>query len=293
MRYRHYLIDECGLSASTVRLYLQATGVFLDHTFANRIVDLKNLCLDDVYQHIRITCQGLKPATINNHVTALRHFFGYLYWCGDISIDLRSAIFTVRNKPPSNLPKTLAPNQVEKLIDSCATDCEQGRRDRAVLLLLARLGLRAIEVARLTLDDINWVKAVVTVSGKGGRRDQLPLPNDVGAAIADYLLNGRPECATRSLFVTCRAPYRGFQSSSTVYRIFRKASERTGLFAQIQGGSHLLRHALATTMLRNGTGLEDIGQILRHNCPDTTRIYAKVDFDSLRPLAPQWPGGTS
>ena len=291
LRYRCHILDECGLSAKTVKLYLQAVGVFLDNTFATRTVDLKALCLDDVYRHIRITCRELKPATIKVHVTALRSFFAYLYWCGDIPTDLRGGIFAVRNKRLSNIPRFLEPNQVENLINSCDVSCVQGRRDRAVLLLLARLGLRAVEVAHLTLDDINWFKAVVTITGKGGRRDQLPLPDDVGAAITDYLLNGRSECTTRSLFVTVKAPYRGFQSSSIVRKIFRNASERTGVNTQVQGGPHLLRHSMATTMLRNGALLEDIGQILRHNCPDSTRIYAKVDFDSLRPLAPQWPGG--
>lgn len=291
LRYRHHLLEQCGLSANTVRLYLQVVGVFLDTTFKAQAVDLERLCLDDVYRYIRVTCYGLMPATIKVHVAALRSFFAYLYWSGDVATDLRGGIFTVRNRPRSGIPKTLEPNQIEELIDSCDTGCAQGRRDRAVLLLLARLGLRAVEVARLTLDDINWFKAVVTVSGKGGRRDQLPLPDDVGVAIADYLLNGRPRCTTRSVFITVKAPYRGFQSSSTVRNIFRRASERTGLYTRIRGGAHRLRHSMATAMLQNGALLEDIGQILRHNCPDSTRIYAKVDFDSLRPLAPKWPGG--
>ena len=294
LRYRRHLLNECGLSECTVKAYSQAVDVFLDSTFGTRTVDLKSLCLDDVYRHIRALSgeRRLRPATVKVHVAALRSFFAYLFWCGDIPTGLRKAIFTVRSKPPSVIPKTLESDQIEKLIGSCDTDCAKGKRDRAVLLMLARLGLRAIEVVRLTLDDINWFESVVTISGKGGRRDQLPLPDDVGSVIADYLLKGRPECATRSLFITDRAPYRGLQSSTSVASIFRRAAERSGVSNRIDGGTHLLRHSLATAMLRNGARLEDIGQILRHNSPDSTRIYAKVDFDSLRPLAPQWPGQT-
>ena len=144
---------------------------------------------------------------------------------------------------------------------------------------------------RLTLDDIDWSNGKITVAGKGGRHDVLPLPHQVGEALAAYLQGDRPICATRRVFVRRYAPVNGFQSSAAVGHIVRRAFVRAGIERSGRGAAHLLRHSLATGMLRNGASLEEIGQILRHRSPDSTRIYAKVDLDALRPLAPAWPGG--
>ena len=152
--------------------------------------------------------------------------------------------------------------------------------------------MRACEVVRLTLDDIDWSGAVVTVSGNGGRCDPLPLPHEVGEALAAYLLKGRPVCATRHLFVTVNAPRRAL-TVSAIGSVVHCAFARAGIKPPARGAAHLFRHSLASGMLRNGATLEEIGQILRHNSPDSTRIYAKVDIEGLRPLAPVWPGGAS
>jgi site-specific recombinase XerD len=166
----------------------------------------------------------------------------------------------------------------------------QGLRDEAILLLLARLGLRAGEVARLSLDDLDWDAGELVIRGKRGRLDRLPLPWDVGEALGRYLREARPACPTRQVFVCLRAPRRGFQAGNAVGTIVRRALARAGLHPPHRG-AHLLRHSLATRLLREGASLMEIGDLLRHQNLDTTRIYAKVDEPALRRLAPPWPGG--
>jgi integrase len=178
---------------------------------------------------------------------------------------------------------------VEQLLRCCDRDRVAGQRDYTVLLLLARLGLRAGEVVHLHLDDIDWRAGRLHVRGKGGRSDVLPLPTDVGEALATYLRGGRPRCSTRRVFVRARAPYAGFASSAAIDSIVRRALQRAGLEPP-RKGAHLLRHSLATGMLRDGASLAEIGQLLRHRLPQTTEIYAKVDPVALSALAQPWPG---
>jgi len=158
------------------------------------------------------------------------------------------------------------------------------------LILLARLGLRAGEVVALTLNDIDWESGLITVRGKGARRDQLPIIEDVGKALAAYLRHGRPRCETRRVIIRARAPHRGFSGSAAIGDIVRRALRRAGL-DPVRKGAHLLRHSLATTMLQRGASLAEIGQILRHATPNTTEIYTKVDLAALSALAQPWPGG--
>ena len=292
-RYQSFLFNERGASQNTVLAYLSTIRVFLGDCFESRPADLGFLDLDDVNRFIRHSCQIHCPATTKVHVAALRSFTRYLYQSGIIAADIADGIAGVKTWRLSSLPKGLEPDRVEAVLASCNRETVTGRRDHSVLLLLAHLGLRACEVVRLTLDDIDWSNALITVSGKGGRHDDLPLPHEVGEALVAYLRDGRPTCATRRLFVGRRAPLRGFQSSSAVVHIVRHAFARAGIERPGRGAAHLLRHSLATRMLRNGASLEEIGQILRHQSPDSTRIYAKVDLDALRPLAPAWPGGAA
>ncbi len=167
-----------------------------------------------------------------------------------------------------------------------------GRRDYAILLLLARIGLRANEIRLLCLEDIDWGSGRLTVHGKGGRSATMPLPMEVGAAIADYLQHGRPRCSCRHVFLRHLAPHRGFTSSSMISQVAKAALRRAGVERVAHRGAHLFRHSLATRLLRAGASLTEIGQVLRHQKHDTTRIYAKVDLASLRSLAQPWPGGT-
>jgi site-specific recombinase XerD len=180
--------------------------------------------------------------------------------------------------------------QVRRLAQSCDRNSPCGRRDFAALLLLARLGLRAGELVHLALEDIDWSSGTVLIRGKSSREDRLPLPPDVGRALVCYLKNGRPRCSSRRVFIRMKAPHVGFSSSVAICNIVRRALIRIGLEPEHKG-AHLLRHSLAVQMLRGGASLTQIGQILRHQQPQTTEIYAKVDLTALRAVAQPWPGG--
>ncbi len=290
-RYERFLFDERGVSPRTVQTYLSSVRALFGDRFHSG--SPAALALQDINRFILHSCQRHSPATTRGHVTALRSFTGYLYRSGIMATDIADGIAGVRACRLSNLPRGLEPDQVQAVLDSCDRGTVIGRRDYGVLLLLALLGLRACEVVRLTLDDIDWSNAEISVVGKGSRRDVLPLPHEVGEGLAAYLQAGRPSCATRRVFVGRYAPVHGFQSSAAVGHIVRRALAQAGIERPGRGAAHLFRHALATRMLRNGASLEEIGQILRHQHPDSTRIYAKIDLDALRPLAPAWPGGAA
>ena len=222
--------------------------------------------------------------------TALRGFFRFLRFRGEINSDLAAAVPTVADWRLSGLPKYLEPEKVERLLQNCDQSTAIGQRDYAILLILARLGLRAGEIVAMTLDDIDWEAGVITIRGKGSRRDQLPIPQDVGEAFVAYLRYGRPQCATRRVFIRARAPRIGFSGSAAIDDIVRRALARAEL-NPIHKGAHLLRHSLATKMLHRGVRLAEISEILRHSSPTTTEIYAKVDLAALNKLAQPWPGG--
>jgi site-specific recombinase XerD len=196
----------------------------------------------------------------------------------------------VANWSNSTLPKFLQPGQTQQVLDHCDRRSTVGMRNYAILLLLARLGLRACEVVALTLDDIDWEAGHLTVRGKGGQRAQMPLPADVGRAIAIYLRKGRPPCESRRVFIREHAPRVGFANSAAISTLVQRALADAGVDSP-RTGAYVFRHSLATEMLRHGASLSEIGQLLRHAHPDTTQIYAKVDVCALRPLALRWPGG--
>ena len=191
----------------------------------------------------------------------------------------------------ATLPTYLSAAQVRKVLDGCDRETVMGRRDYAILLLLAKLGLRADEVATLTLDDIDWRASEILVRAKGRQRARMPIPPDVGAAIVAYLRNGRPKSSCRRLFVRTLAPHVGFASGCAITMIAKVALDRVGIEGCAHRGAHIFRHSLATELLRSGATLSEIGQLLRHESHDTTRIYAKVDIDALRTLSLPWPGG--
>ena len=176
------------------------------------------------------------------------------------------------------------------MLDCSERNTAVGRRNYAILLLLARLGLRACEVVALNLEDIDWENARITIRAKGGRWNQLPLPTDVGEALALYLRHARPSCPCRRVFIRDRAPRRGFAGSQAICPVVRRAIQRAGV-ESARKGAHLFRHSLATSMIRQGASLDEIGELLRHRSPNTTAIYAKVDLPALRSLALPWPGG--
>ena len=221
-------------------------------------------------------------------VTALRSFFRFLLRDAKIQVDLAACVPTVANWQLSSVPKYLSAEEIQRLLDACDRSTPTGRRDYAILLLLARLGLRAGEVVALEFDDVDWRAGEIRVRGKGLFHDRLPLLTEPGEALAAYLRTDRPETRTRRIFVRMQAPHTGFAGPSTVSTIVRRALERAGLHPPAKG-AHLLRHTLATGMLRGGASMAEIGQVLRHRSPNTTEIYAKVDLQGLRSLAQPWP----
>ena len=221
----------------------------------------------------------------------LRSFLRYLRYRGEISCDLASSVPTVRTWELTSLPSYLDPGNIKRVLATCDRHTALGRRDYAILVVLARMGLRANEIRLLTLDDIDWESGHLMVQGKGGHDALMPLPKEVGAAIADYLRHGRPRSDNRRVFLSYSAPHDGFSRSCAITRVAAEALKRAGVDGVAHKGAQLFRHSLATQMLRAGASLTEIGQVLRHRNQDTTRIYAKVDLRSLRELALPWPGG--
>jgi site-specific recombinase XerD len=204
---------------------------------------------------------------------------------------LAASVPTVANRRLSTVPRYLLPQEIERVLQTCDRCTAVGHRDYAILLLLARLGLRAGEVVALQLEDVHWRTGEILVRGKGGVHERMPLPADVGEALASYLRQGRPPCHTRRVFVRTRAPRRGLATSEAITAIVRRALERADVHPASKGAAHLFRHGLATFMLRRGATMGEVGEVLRHRNPNTTAIYAKVDFEGLRSLAQPWPMG--
>jgi site-specific recombinase XerD len=288
--YARFLTQERGLVQSTLDNYLPIARRFLVRHFGSRKLRLMTLRAHDVSEFILHHLAGWAPKRVQLACSALRSFLGHLFQTGRLATNLAAAVPTVACRPRDGLPRFLEPQQVEQLLRHCDRGCAAGQRDYAVLLLLARLGLRAGEIVQLSLEDINWAAGELRIRGKSARIDRLPLPSDVGRALACYLKQGRPRCASRRVFVRTKAPRQGFSGSAAVDGIVDRALTRAHLDAPHRG-AHLLRHSLATRMLRGGVSLTQIGQVLRHQLPQTTEIYAKVDLEALRKLAQPWPGG--
>jgi integrase/recombinase XerD len=282
-----------ALASATVESYTRLARQFLAWRFGQGDVCLRDLRPTDAIAFVRHESKRLAPPALKAVTNALRSFLRFGEFRGEVPAGLAAGVPSVATwttTPP--IPKAIAAEHAQRAIDSCDRSTAVGRRDRAVLLLLARLGLRACEVIRLALDDIDWDQAHLRVRGKGGRQSLLPLPVDVGAAIAAYLENGRPPCKDRHLFLRSLAPVRGLlDGSDGVGSIVRYALERAKVDAPHRG-SHQFRHALAAHMLRQGASLPEIGQVLRHRSPQSTSLYAKVDLAALRTLVMAWPGGT-
>jgi site-specific recombinase XerD len=288
--FARYLTRERGLAPATLLNYVPIARCFLRERFGGAPPRLDELSPRDVHQFVLRQSRIVSRKRAQLIVSALRSFLRYLYVRGDITTELAAAVPTVASWRLTELPKALPPAQVERLLHSCDCRTPGGRRDYAILLLLARLGLRAGEVVAMILDDIDWESGVVTVRGKGARHEPLPLPQDVGEALVDYLRHARPRCDTRRVFVRLHAPRCGFASSCAIEDVVHRALARAGLDPAFKG-AHLLRHSLATRLLKHGASLAEIGELLRHRRPETTQIYAKVDLASLRALARPWPGG--
>ena len=288
--FRRYLLHECGRSPATLLNYVPVIEQFLSERFRNRAPNFARLRAPDVTGFVMRYARRLSPLRAGLMVTALRSFFRYLRHRGAIATDLAGCVPTVPNWSLSTLPRFLPAATVEHILKRCDRKTSVGRRNHAILLLLARLGVRAGEVVGLTLDDIDWSTGQIAIRGKGGKSAPLPLAADVGAALAAYLRHDRPRSATRRVFLRHRAPLAGFANSSTISSVVRRALKHAGV-ESAHTGAHVLRHSLATSLLRQGGSLDEIGELLRHQSPNTTAIYAKVDVAALHTLALPWPGG--
>ncbi|MGZ8172893.1 tyrosine-type recombinase/integrase [Methylobacter sp.] len=288
--FQQYLIYQRNLAPSTIHSYLNTVEHFLSQRFETMSPNLDALCAQDVTGFMLQQARRYSAGQTQLIASALRSFFRFLLQQALITTNLAQCVPTPARRRLSTLPKFISADDVERLLHSIEQKTPEGRRNHAIMQLLARLGLRAAEVAALTLNDLDWDAGEIIVRGKGGRCDRLPLPYEVGQAIANYLCDGRPSCSTRCVFVRHRAPQRGFANGEAVGTIVRRALDRAGL-NPAHKGAHLLRHSLATRLLRNGASLAEIGELLRHRNINTTQIYAKVDESALRKLALPWPGG--
>jgi len=288
--FERYLMKERGLSRATLLNYLPYAERFLCERFGDGAAELEELGPSDISAFILRYAKTQSPGRAKLMVTALRSLFRFLRMSGRIETDLAACVPTVANWRMSTVPKSIRPEEVERLLESCDQTSATGQRNYAILLILARLGLRAGEIVAMTLDDINWEAGELTVRSKGGRQHRLPLPHAVGEALVRYIRDVRPRCSTRKVFIRMKAPLRGFAGSIAICSIVSRALDHAGLHPPCKG-AHLLRHSLATRMLCNGGSLTEIGEVLGHRLPNTTEIYAKVDLTALRRIARSWLGG--
>ncbi|HTP77158.1 MAG TPA: tyrosine-type recombinase/integrase [Rhizomicrobium sp.] len=286
-----YLLSERGLAPKTIVRHLPIIRGFLNEVCSGGADDLCKISQADVIGYIERHAQDWSPKTGKAMCSSLRAFLRYLHHRKLHPRALADCVPSIRGWKLATLPTYLSAAQVRKALDGCDRETVMGRRDHAILLLLARLGLRANEVETLTLDDVDWRASEILIRAKGRQRARMPLPPDVGAAIAAYLRDGRPKSSCRRLFVRTLAPPVGFASGCAITQIAKTALDRAGIEGCAHRGAHIFRHSLATELLRSGATLSEIGQLLRHKSHDTTRIYAKVDIDALRTLSLPWPGG--
>jgi len=288
-RYRAYLTDERGLTASTIKTYDHYARLFLGEQVTAARLDLHELSGAEVIQFVRRQSSIRSVADAKSLVTALRSVLRFLHVNGEAPARA-NAVPAVAGWKAAGLPRALSPEQVESILASCDRTMDSGRRDYAMLILLAQLGLRAREVLRLELDDLDWRRGELLVRGKGHQFEHLPLLHAVGEALSEYLVHSRVQGESRRVFVKTLAPAGGLKSVGTVTQALHNACRRCGL-APV--GTHWLRRSAGTQMLRAGASLQDVGQVLRHRDLSTTTLYAKLDHRSLRELARPWPVGAA
>ena len=287
--YEGYLRRQRGLSERTIFHARRFADRFLVFRFGDAIGDLTQITSADIVDFLHRLTTRTPPFRDKTPSTHLRNFFRYLFTAGKTTTNLSLAIPSVAQRYGTRLPRHLTPEQVERLIGAVRTATPRGKRNYAMVLLLARLGLRAPEVIAMQLDDIDWRSGEIIVRGKGARHDRLPLPPDVGEALADYIRLHRIT-TSRVLFVTDRPPHRPFKDGQVLNGILKDAFASTGLTPPVPYvGAHILRHSLATNLVRSGASLEEISDTLRHRSRASTMMYAKLDIDGLRAIARPWP----
>jgi integrase/recombinase XerD len=289
LAYERYLQDARALSRQTIVNYRPVVRDFLNFRFGDGEVSLAQLRAVDVTDFVQKRVSRLNMRGAKIMTTALRSFLSYGRYRGDIVSDLAAAVPIVAKWSLSSIPRAIGRDEVTRLLASIDRDTPAGCRDYAMILALARLGLRSSEVVSLELNDIDWVAGQIHVRGKNGQRNGLPLPADVGEAIAGYLRKSRPRNASRRVFLRDKAPITGFKGPSGLGSVIRRSLRRAGIASPTKG-AHQFRHGLASEMLRVGASLGEIGEVLGHGHVQTTAIYAKVDLNALRTLALPWPG---
>lgn len=288
--FSDYLRHKRGLHPTTIESSVYYVLPFLREIWNGR-GKLGQISRQDVIKYVGRHVHDRSVRTTQGIFTRLRSFLRYLFAEGLLDEDLSSCIPAISGRRHATLPKFLTRTQLQSVFDACDRTTSAGRRDYAILLLLARLGLRAHEVAKMSLDDIDWGSGVISITGKAGTQSVLPLSYDVGAAITDYLVHDRPSSACRQVFLRLEAPNVGFPTATGIIMVATRVLKRAGVTGIANVRSHVFRHTLATDMVRSGATLDEIGQVLRHLSHDTTRIYAKVDLPRLRLLSLPWPEG--
>lgn len=288
--FHQYLLDEKGLSNKTFVQYAPTIETFLTRCFGNKKIKLSALTGQDVIDFVQHQATHLGIARMKVTTNALRSFFRYAVYHDNIRGSMVDSVPTVASWSMTDIPKAISQEQIQAVLASCDRDTPIGKRDYAILMLLAHLGLRSGEIVSLTLDSIDWDLGSINVAGKCGRNTSLPLPEGAGKAIVDYLQNGRPASHDRALFLRALAPIRCLGAPQTIGTIVYAAVKRAGIDTPTRG-SHQFRHALASNMLRQGANLTEIGSVLRHQHSKTTNIYAKVDLNALKSLSMPWPTG--
>jgi integrase/recombinase XerD len=284
-RYYRFLVDDRGLADAVVVQYETGARLFMDFVTGHGL-DLADASAGDVSKFVARHCARPVKLAPPELATILRSFLRFLHVAGITRLPLAQAVPPVASWSASTLPKALPAAVLARILRSCDRRTAHGRRDYAILVLLARLGLRAGEIVALCLEDFDWRTGEVVIHGKGRRDERLPLPADVGDAVVGYLRQGRPRTDSRAMFVRTVAPLVGL-TSNAVTQVVYAACDRA---AVPRASAHRLRHTLATDLLRSGSSLAEIGQVLRHRSISTTAIYAKVDHDVLATLARPWPG---
>jgi len=287
--YEDYLRRQRGLSERTIGHCWRFADRFLAFRFGDGYIDLAAITSLDIALFLQKLTNREAPFRDKTPPTHLRNFFQYLFGKGLTPTNLALAIPSVAQRYGSRLPRHLDPEEVEAVLDAVRADDKFGRRNIAMVLLLARLGLRAPEVIAIHLEDIDWRAGDLMVRGKGQHHDRVPIPPDVGEALADYVRHDRVS-ASRALFVASRAPHAPFKDGQVLNAILKRAFARAGVTPPgPYVGSHVLRHSLATNLIRQGASLAEVGDMLRHRSRASTMVYAKLDIEGLRSIAQPWP----
>lgn len=286
--FRDHLRSERAFAERTIEQYSLRVRRFLESTYGSRSPQLAQLRAQDFTRHVDQVLRDAGRGNAKETLAPLRAFARYLHLRGYVATNLSGSVPPVRCVEKDLLPKYVGPDVVERLLRNVTPSSARARRNRAVLLLLARLGLRPFEIVHLELDDLLWREGRVRVHGKRGRIDLMPLTQEIGHAIADYIRCARPPCVSRRVFLCLKAPHRPIGSSRTISDIVRKEIVRAGIRVP-RTGAYILRHSLATTLMSKGSSLQEVGMVLRHGHLLSTKTYAKVQLGALRRLAVAWP----